>query len=81
MGISLFPKKKTKPADPESSAPAAPLAANPPAGGPEKLTANEWAKKLNLNEVAAERAAMRAGKWHATFTEEEFLDLIRASRV
>lgn len=82
MGISLFPRKKKA----ESEAPQEPAAAAAPApkaddDGIERMTANEWAKKLNFNEVAAERAAMRAGKWYARFTEEEFLELIRKSDV
>jgi hypothetical protein len=80
VGISLFPRKK------EQAQPAAPPAAartEAPArpDGAERLTANDWAKKLNFNEVAAERAAMRAGKWHDLFTEQEFLELIRAASV
>lgn len=80
MGISLFPRKKK-----QEQAAARPAAASADLSekseGPERLTANEWAKKLNFNEVAAERAAMRAGKWHNTFTEEEFLELIRTQPV
>ena len=53
----------------------------PPADGKERMTANDWAKKHGLNEVQAERAAMRAGRWHDLFTEEEFLDLLRNARV
>jgi len=65
---------------------AAPLAQPPPPPpppnapldeGPERLTANEWARRHSLNEVQAERAAMRAGRWHDLFTEEEFLELLR----
>ena len=80
MGISLFPRKK-KEAEPAAPSAAGPAGAPPNAEGPERLTANDWAKKLNFNEVAAERAAMRAGKWHDLFTEEEFLELIRAAHV
>jgi len=43
------------------------------ADGKERLTANEWAKRHQVNEVLAERAAMYAGKWHEPITEEEFL--------
>ena len=79
MGLGLFGRKKAAPAVPAPAA--APPPPPKPPEGPERLTANEWAKKLNFNEVAAERAAMRAGKWHAQFTEQEFLDLISKSNV
>lgn len=78
VGISLFSRRKAKGTDPPAAPPAE---APPPQGGPERLTANDWAKKHSLNEVAAERAAMRAGKWHELFTEEEFLELMRRSNV
>ena len=80
MGISLFPRKKQQ-QEPAASPGAAP--ADPPAkpDGPERLTANDWAKKLNFNEVAAERAAMRAGKWHDLVTEQEFIELVRNASV
>jgi hypothetical protein len=80
VGISLFPRKK-KQEEPAASTAAAPAAPPTKVEGPERLTANDWAKKLNFNEVAAERAAMRAGKWHDLFTEQEFLDLIRTASV
>ena len=63
----------------QEAAPVAPLvhtaAAPSPAhaDGKERLTANEWAKRHQVNEVLAERAAMYAGKWHEPITEEEFL--------
>ena len=80
MGISILPRRK-KQAEPAPVPGAAPSTVPAEEGGPERLTANDWAKKLNFNEVAAERAAMRAGKWHDLFSEEEFLDLIRKAHV
>ena len=80
MGFSLFRRKEPQAAE----APAAetkPAVPAPAPDGVERLTANDWAKKHSLNEVAAERAAMRAGRWHDLFTEEEFLDLIKRSNV
>jgi hypothetical protein len=77
VGISLFSRKKQAP-DPPKAANVAPAdAPKLPVAGPEKLTANDWAKRHGLNEVMAERAAMRAGKWHDFFTEEEFLELLK----
>ena len=75
MGISLFSRKREAKKGPEAPAPAAP--SPPKSDGPERLTANDWAKKHGMNEVMAERAAMRAGKWHDLFTEEEFLELLK----
>ena len=80
MGISLFPRKK-KPEEPAASPTDASSGAPAEPDGPERLTANDWAKKLNFNEVAAERAAMRAGKWHDLFTEQEFLEMVKSARV
>ena len=76
MGISLFRKK---PKSTVETPPAAPTKPTTPAAsdGVERKTANEWAQQLQVNEVQAERAAMRAGRWHDQFTEQEFLDLIR----
>jgi hypothetical protein len=87
MGISLFGKRRPAEgtAASEAKTPSAPpAAAHSPSGGgdgKERLTANEWARRHQLNEVAAERAAMRAGKWHDLFTEEEFTDLIKRADV
>lgn len=80
MGISLFRRKGGGPTAGEK-APAAPAAVAASEDGKERLTANDWARRLQLNEVAAERAAMRAGKWHDLFTEEEFLELIKRAEV
>jgi hypothetical protein len=77
VGISLFSRKKQRSPQAKEAAPASPSAAPPPQEGPERLTANDWAKKHGLNEVMAERAAMRAGKWHDLFSEEEFLELLK----
>lgn len=78
MGWRVFKRAVAPAATPAAPAPTPPPARNPPqAEGPERLTANEWAKRHRLNEVQAERAAMRAGRWHDLFTEEEFLDLLR----
>jgi hypothetical protein len=80
MGISLF-GRRSKPSG-ERPAPAQAAAPAPPSpDGKERLTANEWAKRLAVNEVAAERAAMRAGRWHDAFTEEEFIEMIRKADV
>ena len=77
MGISLF-RKKPKPPTQEGAAPVASATAAPvQADGVERMTANEWARKFQVNEVQAERAAMRAGRWYDLFTEQEFLELIR----
>jgi hypothetical protein len=77
VGISLF-RKKPKPSAPDKPpvAPAA-LAPQAPADGVERMTANDWARKFQVNEVQAERAAMRAGRWYDLFTEQEFLELIK----
>ena len=75
MGISLFSRKREAKKASDAPAPAPTEAAK--ADGPERLTANDWAKKHGMNEVMAERAAMRAGKWHDLFTEEEFLELLK----
>lgn len=80
MGISLFRRKAGPPAA-DTAAGAAPAPVQAPQDGRERLTANDWARRHQLNEVAAERAAMRAGKWHDLFTEEEFLDLIKRAEV
>jgi len=72
VGVSLFRRKP----QPSESTPAPANAPPPPADGKERLTANAWANKLQVNEVAAERAAMRAGRWHNLFTEEEFMALL-----
>lgn len=72
MGVSLF-RRKPQPSEPT---PARANAPPPPPDGKERLTANAWANKLQVNEVAAERAAMRAGRWHDLFTEEEFMQLL-----
>ena len=77
MGISLF-RRKSRLQPPQATA--APPAAPPvktSADSFERKTANDWAKKFQVNEVQAERAAMRAGRWHDLFTEEEFLELIK----
>lgn len=78
MGVSLF-RRRGGQAAAGAKEPAAPLPA--PTDGKERLTANDWARRLQLNEVAAERAAMRAGKWHDLFTQEEFLELIKRADV
>lgn len=77
--VGLFAKRKQTEAPSPPTAPA--VSPSPKDAGPERLTANEWAKKHNFNEVAAERAAMRAGKWHDLFTEEEFFEIIKGRDV
>jgi hypothetical protein len=85
--VGLFARRKRKPEEPAAAPAPAPVDEAPDAlpaasdDGEARRTANEWAKELNFNEVAAERAAMRAGKWHARFTEAEFLDLVRTADV
>jgi len=81
VGISLLPRRKKAEPDPKGAQAVAPAPAVHHADLKERLTANDWAKRHSLNEVAAERAAMRAGKWHDLFTEEEFLDLLRRADV
>lgn len=76
MGISLFRKKQKSAEEKPGSAPSHPAAA-PAADGVERKTVNEWAKQFLVNEVQAERAAMRAGRWYDLFTEQEFLELIK----
>ncbi len=57
------------------------VATEPPedaaAGGAERRTAVEWARKHQINSVMAERAAMYAGKRDEPVTEAEFLQMIR----
>lgn len=76
MGWRPFQRKA-----PEAPPAAAPPPPDPeparPSDGVERLTANDWAKRHGLNEVQAERAAMRVGRWHDLFSEEEFLELLR----
>jgi len=75
VGISLFRKKSQLPPPTPTPASAAPPV-KPSADSVERKTANDWAKKFQVNEVQAERAAMRAGRWHDLFTEQEFMQLI-----
>jgi len=82
--MSLLPRKNIRkrndpgrPADQKQTLTETQAVPTATEAGPERLTANEWAKKHNFNEVAAERAAMRAGKWHDVFTESEFFELIK----
>lgn len=80
MGWRPFTRKAAETPTPAAAAPPAPPPAEPNDGA-ERLTANDWAKKHGLNEVQAERAAMRAGRWHDLFSEEEFLELLRNPKV
>jgi hypothetical protein len=72
LGISLRRRKAIAPAAAVAPTPA------PPHRNEDKKrqTANEWARELKVNEVMAERAAMRSDRWHDLFTEEEFMELL-----
>jgi hypothetical protein len=73
-------RKKKEPEPPAPLASPAPKAPAPPSDGIERLTANEWAMRHQVNEVQAERAAMYAGKWHTPLTEAEFMELLRDAK-
>lgn len=49
----------------------------PPEDGVERLLAVEWAERLQVNAVMAERVAMYAGKRNEPITEAEFLEMLR----
>lgn len=80
MGWRPFKRPAGQTPPPAAAPPPVPPPAKPD-DGVERLTANDWAKKHGLNEVQAERAAMRAGRWHDLFTEAEFLELLRRADV